>query len=178
MLLLHNPIEGISTFYGGVLHPLVVPEQVLTMLTVSACLAQQGLASLRHAVPAALGALLVGIAIQPTLAWEPPQAPVLVVALLVGLLVALQQRLPQAAGVALGLWVGGVVGLGTDTATIAYSEERLFQAGAALGAGFVLLCLPVGLETTQRPWQRVVIRVLGSWSAAASLIVLGFSALS
>lgn len=173
-LLLHNPVEGIGSFYGGALHPWVVPEQILLLLTLSASLGQQGIECLRRAVPVGLIALVLGVFVQPSLDWVPPQTPQLALAALLGLSVALQRRLPQFWSTVLAALVGLGVGLGTDALEIPAGEEWLFQAGAILGAVFCLLCLSVWFESAKRPWQRVVLRVLGSWAAAASLIVLAW----
>jgi hypothetical protein len=174
LLLLHNPVEGIGSFYGGALHPLVVPEQILLLLSYSACLGQQGISSLRRAVPVGLIALLFGVFLQPTLAWAPPQTPLLALAALLGLAVAVQLRLPRIFVTILAALVGLGVGLGTDALEIPAGEELLFQAGAVLGAGFCLLCFSVWFESAKQPWQRIVVRVLGSWAAATSLIVLAW----
>ncbi|MAW61444.1 MAG: hypothetical protein CMJ94_11490 [Planctomycetes bacterium] len=174
LFLLHNPIEGIGSFYGGVLHPLVVPEQALLLVATAACLSQQGLEQLRRALPPALVALVAAIFLQPRLGWMPPQSLVLILGMLIGLGVAARLRLPAAVSVALGLLCGLAVGLGTDVDTIPAGEELLFQSGAGIGAGFALLCLAVWLETAKRPWQQIVVRVLGSWTAAAALINLSW----
>lgn len=172
LLMLHNPIEGIGSFYGGVLHPLVVPEQALLLVATSAFLAQQGLHVLRRAVPVALVVLALAVWLQPQFAWIPPQEPVLVLGALLGLSVAAQLRVPTAVGPVVAALLGLAVGLGTDVLEIPVGEEKLFQGGALLGAGLSLLCFAVWLESAKRPWQKIVVRVLGSWTAAASLIVL------
>lgn len=174
LILLHNPVEGIGSFYGGALHPLVVPEQILLLLTLSACLGQQGISSLRRAIPIGLITLLCGVFLQPALAWSPPQVPMLTLAALLGLAVAAQLRLPSILPPVLAALVGSGVGLGTDALEIPAGEERLFQFGAVLGASFCLLCFSVWFESAKRPWQRIVVRVLGSWAAAASMIVLAW----
>ena len=172
LLMLHNPIEGIGSFYGGVLHPLVVPEQALLLVTTSALLAQQGMRVMRRAVPVGLVLLALAIWFQPWLIKTPPQTSVLVLGAILGLCVAEQLRLPRVVGVVTAALYGLAVGFGTDVAEIPVGEEKLFQGGALLGAGIALLCLTVWLESVKRPWQRIVVRVLGSWAAAASLIVL------
>jgi hypothetical protein len=174
LILLHNPVEGIGSFYGGALHPLVVPEQILLLLSCAACLGQQGMANLRRAVPVGLAALLLGVFVQPALGWGPPQVALLAVAALLGLAVAAQLRLPNLLSPVLSALTGLGVGLGTDALEIPAGEELLFQAGAVLGAGFCLLCFSVWFESAKRPWQRIVVRVLGSWTAAASAIVLAW----
>ena len=174
VLLLHNPIEGISSFYGGVLHPMLVPAQALLLVATAACLAQQGLDQLRRVLPWTLAALAAAIFLQPQFGWEPPQLLVLGLGILIGLSVAAQLRLPRAGSALFGMLCALAVGLGTDVEEIPAGEELLFQAGAALGAGFVLLCLAVWLESAKRPWQQIVVRVLGSWAASAALIVLSW----
>ncbi|MCH2101741.1 MAG: hypothetical protein MK209_07445 [Planctomycetes bacterium] len=172
LLMLHNPIEGIGSFYGGILHPLVVPEQALLLVTTSAFLAQQGLPALRRAIP--VGLVLLGAAVfaQPLCAWAPPQSLALVLGALLGLSVAAQLRLPLVFPVVIAGLFGLVIGLSTDLQEIPVREEGLFQSGALLGGGLGLLCLAVWLESAELLWQEVVIRVLGSWAAASSLIVL------
>jgi len=173
-LLLHNPVEGIGSFYGGALHPLVVPEQILLLLTLAACLGQQGISSLRRAVPLGLIALLFGVFLQSFFGWMPPQVPMLALAALLGLSVAAQLRLPRVLPPILATLVGLGVGLGTDALEVPSGDGPLFQVGAVLGAGFCLICFSVWFESAKRPWQRIVVRVLGSWAAAASLIVLAW----
>jgi hypothetical protein len=131
-------------------------------------------ANLRRAVPAGLIALLAGIIVQPALAWVPPQAPMLALAVLLGFAVAAQLRLPRQIPPIMAGLVGLGVGLGTDALEIPAGEELLFQAGAFLGAAFCLLCFSVWFESAKHPWQRIVVRVLGSWAAAAAMIVLAW----
>lgn len=90
----------------------------------------------------------------------------------VGLLVAAAIALPLAVTVALGLLLGLGLGYANGAAMEADSAVHLFVLGvAAMGTiGVTLLAaLVVSLE---REWQRIAVRVVGSWIAAIGLMML------
>lgn len=173
-MLLHNPVEGMSSFYGGMLHPLVVPDQVLLILTGSLLAGRIGLDRMRRALPLWGLALIACVFLQPTLDWQAPPEVSLALAILGGLVLAAQWSPP------LGLhliWVfaaGSWIGLGTEVDDIPYGEELAFQAGACLGAAVAVLCLSGLAESARGKGPQILMRVMGSWAAAAALIVLAF----
>jgi urease accessory protein len=57
--LAHSPIPGIASFYSGVLHPFVVPAQLMALLALGLLFGQRGLARLGPAVPALIAALAI-----------------------------------------------------------------------------------------------------------------------
>jgi urease accessory protein len=51
----------------------------------------------------------------------------------------------------------------------------LTLVGTALGAGFLLVHEVALTEFFQRPWQRIGVRILGSWVGTISIMVLALS---
>jgi urease accessory protein len=187
--LAHSPIEGLGHFYNGVLHPALVPSHLVALLGLGLLLARQGPSVLRGAIAAALGGVLVGLfgawlGRAPAMALE---LPLLVGATLVGVGAAAELRLPRAASWLLAGALGLAVGLDStptaDDAAVATGatgmgpEEPLATllslAGTALGAGLLLSAALLCSDAFARvPWQRVALRVIGSWIAAAAFMVM------
>lgn len=167
----HGTIEGVAPFYGGLLHPLLVPAHPLLLLALGLVLAQGG----RAAAPRALGLWVLGLALGlvARARWAAPEAVALAPLALaagIGLLVAAAAppRGPLAAALA-GL-AGLALGLDSDPAG---SWPAL--AGTGLGASGVLLLVAGGLVDRRAAWLAIGIRVAGSWIAAAALMVLALA---
>jgi urease accessory protein len=170
--LAHAPIKGIGTFYNGVLHPVLVPAHLLLVVGVGLFLGQHAPRLSRCGWFAFVAAFWVGLAAGQMLGASVPQAVLPLLALIAGLLVALE--LAVAAGLVVVLTSAAGVGIGLDSMPdgVPHRETWLALAGAAVG-GVLLLSYVGGLAATLvRPWQRVGIRVAGSWTAASAGIVL------
>src|SRR6056297_2663516 len=108
----HSPIEGVGEFYGGMLHPLLVPAHALALLVYSLLVGQRGIRAMHLAYPAFMAALAVGLfaagfSIAPAL---PSETLLLVLADCCGLLVALHAPVPLFMFVPLGAVLGVVMG--------------------------------------------------------------------
>lgn len=186
--LAHSPIEGLGHFYNGVLHPALVPSHLVALLGLGLLLARQGPSVLRGAIAVALAGVLVGL-VGAGLGRAPAMAlelPLLVGATLVGVGAAVDWRMPRVASWllagALGLAVGldstptagdaavatGATGIGPEPLV-----TLLSLTGTALGAGLLLSAALLCADAFARvPWQRVALRVIGSWIAAAAFMVM------
>lgn len=173
----HSPMAGIGEFYGGVLHPFVVLPHVLVLLVLALLIGQRGVRAMRFAYPPYMLALMVGLFIagfeaQPAL---PFQEILLLLAMLCGLAVA-AQRPPPASALAI---CAGVLALlvGMDSGVTDLNRQETFAALLGCWVGAVLLLLLVaGLaEAAQAAWQRVALRVVGSWTAASAALVLALA---
>lgn len=172
----HTPIKGINNFYNGVLHPLVVPSHLLLLIATGLFFGQQGMKEKQIAIMVFLAATLLGLAG----AWFSPGAPLELVMLgcsaLMGLLIALSPNL-------ILLWcsvIGAICGLlmGFDSTQETLSGEAKFVAlfGSAVGIYFFSL-YPMAFADYMRKvyWKQIIIRVVGSWLAASSLLVLALA---
>jgi urease accessory protein len=170
-----HAVFGVTGFSGGLLHALVVPSHVLTIVALALLIGQQGwghgwrhgaVAAYVVAVLAGLGA--IALAIVPTLA----EQALLVFAMMAGLLAALARPLPPALGALLAAAVGLSLALDSPPEAITLREANLALVGTALGAAIVLLVLLQGTSRLRRDWQRIGARIVGSWIAASAILVL------
>lgn len=178
LALAHSPIEGIGHFYGGLLHPVMVLPHALALLTFALLVGQCGVGAMRRAYPPfllalAIGLTLAGFGVSPGL---PVEQLLLLSSLLCGLLVALQWQLPLLVFTVLGAMLGMVMGLdsGVDAGL---SRQQSFAAllGCWVGAAIALIVIAGLVELLRRPWQRIGVRIVGSWSCASTLLVLALA---
>ena len=168
----HSPIQGIGDFYAGFLHPLLVPSHLLCIVTFGLLVGQQGVQRVQSAVIVYFLALVIGLAGAGFAVIAGSEIVLLVVAALCGVAIAVSAMLPTPVVVAFGAVAGLAVGI--DSAQQALAGRALLAAllGTGLGAGALVLYLLVFAEWFSRfPWQRIAVRVLGSWAAAAALLV-------
>lgn len=172
----HSPIQGIGNFYNGVLHPLMVPAHLLLLVAAGLFWGQQG----HKAVKTALAVFAVATVVGLTAAWFSvaiqSEVLILVLSAFIGLLVAIAPKV--------GLFWCGVIALlagfflGIDSAQEElYGEDKfvtLFGSGIAI---YFLVLYPVAVADylNKKPWQKIGVRVIGSWVAASALLVLALS---
>lgn len=172
----HTPIEGVGSFYGGMLHPIVVPAHLLLLVGLGLWIGQQGIRHIEVGLPGFVAGLAFGLPCA-GLGWVTyiPAPVLLAPAALAGLWVASAWRLPREA-IGVGAVASGLlIGLDSAPETAEGREAVLMLIGVALGAGFVLIHELALTEFFRRPWQRVAVRIAGSWVAAIALMVLALS---
>lgn len=166
----HDVVVGVGGFWGGVAHPLLVPAHALALVALALMLGQTP----RHRVGLWLFAagLLAGIGlIVAAFAIVTDQA-VLVVAVIAGLAAALGRPLPLVAG-ALAATAGVVIMLDSVPQDISMWATFLALVGTATSAILAVTILAELARRLGRPWQRIGLRILGSWAAASAILVLG-----
>ena len=176
-MLAHLMNTGLGPFYDGLLHLFVAPEDLLPVIALSLLAGLRGPAHGRIALFVLPLAWLAGTALGRALGpvgFLPAVAAALTIA--AGGLVAADRTLPPAAVGALAILLGLVHGAwnGGELATV-----RAGAVGTALGVAtaiFVVVALLAALVSSLRaPVARLVVRVAGSWIAAAALLMLGWS---
>jgi urease accessory protein len=170
-------MPGIGRFYGGMLHPALVLSHALALLVFALLLGQRGVRGMRFGYPPFMLALLLGLSlagfeVQPAL---PSETILLVLALACGLLVALQRAPPAPVLALLGALLALLIGM--DSGMPGFSRRETFAALGGVWLGAVLLVILVAgvVEMARRHWQTVAVRVLGSWIAASSALVLALA---
>jgi hydrogenase/urease accessory protein HupE len=171
----HLVSTGYGGFYEGVAHLLLTPADRQTALGIGLLAGLRGPESARPALFAvSLGWLaggLLGAAF--TAAGELAGASALGL-VVCGLLVASDARLPRAAVTVLAAAAGLLHGVANGATLV--EPDLLVLAGAA-GACFVLVTLTAAATVSLRArWQRVAVRVAGSWIGAIGLLMLGWQA--
>lgn len=173
----HTSIQGAGDVLNGLLHPLTTPPHVLILLALGLLAGQQSPPNLKTPMmtflPVSAGALLLTM----TGAIAAVYPPVLIaIALVGGILVALEARVSRLACIV--LFAAAAVALGLDSAVETGSTvtvlKRLFGTWISLSLIVFNLAYYVSLWTKQK-WQKIGIRVVGSWLIAISFLVLAFS---
>jgi urease accessory protein len=175
--LAHTPIDGIGSFYGGMLHPLVVPAHVLLLVGLGLLLGQNGMRHAEAALPAFGLGLLLGLSSAALRFAEPLPAPILLAgAAAGGLLLAASLPLPRALTAVAAVAVGFLLGMDSAPDAQAPGERAMALAGVGLTAILLVIYLVGIAEYCRRPWQRIGIRILGSWIAAIAILSLALAA--
>ena len=171
----HSPFPGVGDFYNGMLHPLLVPAQLLALVAAALVIGQHAPKSSRFALPAFALALVIALVL-PLLGMPgAPAAVPLALALAAGLVVAASLDIGVLGSAALAGLLGLLVGSTAGHDALADGLSGLSLAGTALGA-LVFVVIVAGLVSRfRRPWQKIGVRVLGSWVAASGFLVLALS---
>jgi len=174
--LAHSAVPGIGGFYNGLLHPLVVPAHLLVLIALGLWLGQQELPRIEAALLAFGLLLLAGLAFSRFAAPGGVQMSLLLAcALATGLLVAAARPLPRTAAAALAGLIAVLLGLDSAPEGSGTRAQVIALAGVAIGAHLLLLNVVALTSYARRPWLKVGVRVLGSWSAASALLVLALA---
>jgi hydrogenase/urease accessory protein HupE len=168
----HLVTTGLGPFYDGISHFALTPEDLLPVLAV-ALLA--GLSGPRHA-RAVLIALplawlcggLLGLFRSSELLMPGLTASTLLV---LGALVALDRKLPLGLVSGLAAALGLLHGYLNGTANLG----ALGLSGVAATLVVVVALVAAFVVSLRAPWTRVAVRVLGSWLAAISMLMLGWT---
>jgi len=104
-------------------------------------------------------------------AWRSARLPPTTVAI-TGLLVASALRLPLLVVGTLAVVVGAAMGLDSPPEVISLAEAVAMLIGTGLGALIALVVVIAGASLIRRDWQRIGVRVLGSWTAASALLAI------
>lgn len=174
--LAHSPIQGIGNFYNGLLHPVLVPAHLLLLIALGLFLGQQGIKRVELALGVFAAATLAGL----VLAWFSIGAgiEILVLALsaAIGLLVAISLHVPLIWCVVIALLAGLLLGIDSAQEELSGRDKlaSLFGSGVAI---YFLALYPMALADyfNREAWQKIGVRIVGSWVAASSLLVLALS---
>ena len=170
--LAHPPPLGIPGFFGGLLHPMFVPAHVLAIVGAALLIGSQPGWS-RAAPFGYIAALAAGLAAM-TLGIVPRGMgeALLVSAVLSGVLVALARPLPEAVGIVIAAATAIAIALDSPPEVISLRQANLMLIGTGFGATIALILIVECAARLKRDWQRVGVRILGSWVAASAILVL------
>jgi urease accessory protein len=171
----HAPGFAETGLVGGLLHPVSVPAHVLALAGLGLLAGQQAYGRIALLMMFALG-LAAGLAAI-ALAAGPSSANLVLtaVALIAGAWTASARPLPPLAGWPLMSVAGAAIGLDSPPETVVIRDANLMLTGTGLGALVALAVIAVATTTLRRDWQRLGIRIAGSWVAAAAMLVLALA---
>ena len=171
----HPPFAGATGFYGGALHPLFVPTQAIAVLSLGLLIGQQKLhlrwpMALAYAAGLGIGFAAIISAFAPQFSTE----ALLAVAAIVAALVALARAVPWLTACVLALAVGITLALDSSPGGISVREANIAIVGTFCGAVILLWAILEVVVIFYREWQRLAVRILGSWLAASAILMLAW----
>jgi hydrogenase/urease accessory protein HupE len=173
--LAHVSGGGIVDSYSGLLHPFTEPLHIITILGLGLMLSQQGRSVPPQGWIAYTIAALIGLIVSNTGLTLPVNIMLYTLALTLGLLVASRPTLPRQACIVLSLIVGFTLGLDSMSTTEGIGKLIVSIFSTTTGLGIALLIVIGWGDYFSRDWQKIGIRVIGSWIAASALLVFTLS---
>ncbi len=162
-----------SGFSGGLLHPLIVPAHALALLAIGLLIGQQNRGG--RLIPFMLfgaglvaGLAAIAFAVRQTFALSILLAATATAAALV----ALARPLPAVLCGAPAALTGVALGLDSPPQAISLVRAIHMLIGTGLGACAILAALVAGTMKCSSEWQRIGVRILGSWIFASAILVL------
>lgn len=171
----HTPIKGIGGFYNGLLHPVVVPAHLLSLLAIGLLMGQQprqsaGQSFLGFALAFPAGLIIAGLGVN-----LPFDTLPLAIAAVLGLAVAAKPPLPAIVVHVAAMATGLVIGWDSPADGAGIRAAALSGFGATLGAFYIVIMVAALTLARKRPWQGIAVRVAGSWIAASAVMVLALA---
>jgi urease accessory protein len=169
----HGAVEGAGGFYGGALHPLFVPVQVLAILGTGLLVGQQTSRSPWTATAGYGAGLVAGFAAIVSAVVARWAGEVLLAdAVVSGVLVALAQPVPRFLVNVLALTTGLALALDSPPHVNSLEEASMVLIGTFCCAVVLLLIVLEGASMLNGDWQRLGVRIVGSWIAASAIMGL------
>jgi hydrogenase/urease accessory protein HupE len=170
------PFAGLNDLYNGLLHPLVVPAHLLLLAAAGLFLGKHG----SRVVPPSFllfclftfGGLVATIFFTGGIG----EGYLLRVAALIGLLIAANLRIPFLLCLIVAALTGLLLGLDSSQTVLAGKAKFFSMLGSGLGLCFLFL-YPLAFADyfSDRNWQKIGVRIVGSWVAASAILVLALS---
>jgi urease accessory protein len=160
----------LQAFVDGLLNPLTAPAHVLTLLALSLLMAlqpQRFVVLLVFALALAAGFLAIVLAIETT----PARTVLLAVAAALGVVVAAAWA-PKLLARLLAAIAGAALALDSPPQAVTLAEAYATIAGTAVGACTMLVVVAAIAAYANADWQRLGVRIVGSWIAASAILVL------
>jgi len=171
----HTPIKGIGGFYNGLLHPVVVPAHLLSLLAIGLLTgqqhrqsAEQSFLSFALALPA--GLIVAGLGVN-----LPFDTLPLAMAAVLGLAVAAKPPLPAIVVHVAAMATGFVIGWDSPADGAGIRAAAFSGFGVTFGAFYIVIIVAALALARRRPWHGIAVRVAGSWIAASAVMVLALT---
>lgn len=172
----HAMVEGMGSFYAGLLHPLLVPAEALALVAVALLLGSSGRAACRAGLVALAAGLAAGLALGNHVPATYATPSLLAAAFVSAALVSAGLRLPAAAAAPIATLAGLALGIDAQPEGGPLTQVLAASAATLLGgtaAALVLAGLALGSD---HGWPRIAVRVAGSWVTASAILYFAWLA--
>jgi urease accessory protein len=161
----------LQAFVDGLLNPVTTPAHGLTLLSLALIIARQPQRFpilLIFALALAAGFLAIVLAVEET---TPARTVLLALAAALGAMVAAGWA-PQLLVSLLAAIAGAALALDSPPQALMIVDAYATLAGTAVGACAMLVMVAAIAGHVKADWQRLGVRILGSWIAASAILVL------
>jgi urease accessory protein len=177
--LAHDPIGiagryyGLGDFLSGVLHPFFVAAQALALAGLGLFVGQQSANVRRVLLPAFALSLLAGsLAVASGTGETESKLVLLGSAAITGLIVATAWPVLTPLGAIALVIAGAALALDSPPQAVTIPTALVQQLGAGLGVLVIVAGIAWLTADPRRHWQRIGVRVAGSWIAASAILAL------
>jgi hypothetical protein len=160
----------LQAFLDGFINPLTTPAHVLVLVPLALLLAQQQAryaVLLVFALALAAGFVAIVLAVETT----PARTVLLASAAALGVMVAAGWA-PKLLAWLFAAIAGAALALDSPPQAVMIAEAYATLAGTLVGACAMLVVIAAIASHARADWQRLGIRILGSWIAASAILVL------
>jgi urease accessory protein len=169
----HFVIPGASGFSGGLLHPLFVLSHALALVALGLLLAAQPVRIRLWLIAAFVLAMLLSFElVSLAFATNSGELAALILAAMTGLLLASGWKIPGTAAALLSAGLGAAILFDSVPAVPTVRETIISLCGTALSATALIAVTAFASAALPALWQRIGIRIAGSWIAASAVLVL------
>lgn len=174
--LAHSPIEGIDNFYSGLLHPVFVPAHLILLIALGLFIGQRGVKDNQSAILAFVVAVAVGLIAAWFSVGNSIEVLILSGAAFIGILIVASFAVNRYWCALIAALAGLLLGMDSAQDALSGNEKLVSLLGSGLGL-YLLFLYPMAAADlfNKKPWQQIGVRVIGSWIAASSLLVLALS---
>lgn len=174
--LAHSPIKGIGNFYNGLLHPIFVPAHLLLLIALGLLIGQKGIYENRMAFVVFLATTAIGLIGAWFSVGGDMEILLLSGAAIIGLLIASNLSIGHYLCAAIAALIGLFIGIDSAQETLSGNVKLVTLFGSGVGI-YLSLVYSMGFADyfNKKPWQKIGVRVIGSWIAASSLLVMTLS---
>jgi len=175
--LAHGSI-AIGDFYAGLIHPVSHPEQALAVVAAGLLVGQMTAVLSWPAARIFFASVLAGSVLGFLNLGLPWSSTIVTLSLVVlGSLVALRAELPGKLIAGVCLFFGLAVGYANGTQMLENLKMPIFYLGGLMVCvGLMLLYCSQLVRRFRASWSQVGVRVIGSWIAAAGVLMLAIQA--
>jgi urease accessory protein len=169
----HVVIPGVGGFEGGVLHPMLVLSHALALIALGLLLGAQPARTRLWLIAAFVFSMALSFElVSLTFATVSAELATLLLAAITGLLLASGWKVPSPAAALLSLGLGAAILFDSVPAVPTVRETVITLCGTALSSTALIAVAAFLSAALPAFWQRIGIRVAGSWIAASAILVL------
>jgi urease accessory protein len=172
----HSSVQGFDHFLHGFIHPVFVATHLLLLIALGLFYGQQGVRACLIAIKAFLLSAAIGLAASWFSIEVKVDSLILGEAVIIGLLVATRPSLHWVWCSGLGVAAGILLGLDSTQAILSAMDRLVVLFGTLVGISLLLLySVAFANYFNSKHWQRIGIRIIGSWISAIALLMLALS---